>query len=162
MGLVRILVDGYSLLHSWPQVAPGWARHSEGARDELMRVLTLFQDADGTPVTVVFDGQGTKKGTPHSASTRDMEVLFSGAGCTADDLIERAACRFKPYGEVLVVTNDRAERGTVASFGASVASCANFIGMVHSALGEFDENLGRHNRSEQKRFRGTLQGRRAV
>lgn len=162
MGLVRILVDGYSLLHSWPEVAPGWARHSEAARDELMRVLTLFQDADGTPVTVVFDGQGTKKGTPHPSSTRDLEVLFSGDGRTADDLIERAACRFRPYGEVLVVTNDRAERDTVTSFGGSVASCMNFIGMVNAALGGFDEHLRRHNRSERTRFRGSRHERHSV
>ncbi len=154
MGLVRILVDGYSLLHSWPEVAPGRARHSEAAREELMSLLRLFQDADGTPVTVVFDGRGDKKHTPHSNSTRGLEVLFSGDGRTADDLIERAACRFRPYGEVLVVTNDRAERDTVMSFGGSVSSCMNFIGMVNSVLGGFDEKLRRYNRSEQTRFRG--------
>jgi hypothetical protein len=34
MPLVRILVDGYSLLHNWPELAPGKARHSAAARDE--------------------------------------------------------------------------------------------------------------------------------
>jgi len=28
MALVRILVDGYSLLHHWPELAPGRARFS--------------------------------------------------------------------------------------------------------------------------------------
>ena len=58
MALVRILVDGYSLLHNWPELAPGRARHSAAARDELIRRLTLYQDATGTPVTVFFDGAG--------------------------------------------------------------------------------------------------------
>ena len=44
MALVRILVDGYSLLHSWPELAPGKPRHSAAARDELIRVLTLYQE----------------------------------------------------------------------------------------------------------------------
>ena len=39
MSLVRILVDGYSLLHSWPELAPGKARYSAAAREELVRVL---------------------------------------------------------------------------------------------------------------------------
>ena len=56
MALVRILVDGYSLLHSWPELAPGKARHSAAARDELIRVLTLYQDTVGTPITIFFDG----------------------------------------------------------------------------------------------------------
>src|SRR6266478_2670582 len=31
MALVRILVDGYSLLHNWPELAPGQPRHSAAA-----------------------------------------------------------------------------------------------------------------------------------
>ena len=47
MALVRILVDGYSLLHSWPELAPGEARHSAAARDELVHHLQLYSDAVG-------------------------------------------------------------------------------------------------------------------
>ena len=42
MALVRILVDGYSLLHNWPELAPGRPRHSALARAELIYVLTRF------------------------------------------------------------------------------------------------------------------------
>ena len=40
MALVRILVDGYSLLHNWPELAPGKPRFSPAARGELIRMLT--------------------------------------------------------------------------------------------------------------------------
>ena len=43
--------------------------------------------------------------------------MFSNAGKTADDVIERAAVRFQPYGEVMAVTDDNAERDTVISMG---------------------------------------------
>src|SRR5882724_6880424 len=62
MALVRILVDGYSLLHNWPELAPGRARFSAEARAELIRRLTLYQDAIGTPITVFFDGSGPTSG----------------------------------------------------------------------------------------------------
>jgi predicted RNA-binding protein with PIN domain len=52
MALVRILIDGYSLLHNWPQLAPRMARHSAVARNELIHVLTQYRDAIGTPITV--------------------------------------------------------------------------------------------------------------
>ena len=81
-----------------------------------------------------------------------MEVLYSHAGQTADDLIERAAHRFQEYGEVLVVTDDFAERDTVSGFGGSVASCNNFIRMIDQALANLSENLKNHNRAEQNRF----------
>ncbi|MCX6894280.1 MAG: NYN domain-containing protein, partial [Verrucomicrobia bacterium] len=109
MALVRILVDGHNLLaymhrqdkfryyqrigllHNWPELAAGRARHSAAARDELITQLTRYQDASGTPVTVVFDGSGAvKKGSPDEFARR-VEVLYSGGGQTADDLIERAA-----------------------------------------------------------------------
>src|SRR3954470_2657165 len=105
MPLVRILVDGYSLLHSWPELAPGKPRHSAAARDELIHWLTLYRDAIGTPITIVFDGAGAPPGTPKPMSTVELEVLYSGAGQTADDIIERAATRLANYGEVLVVTD---------------------------------------------------------
>ena len=62
MALVRILVDGYSLLHNWPHLAPRKARHSAAAREELIHVLTQYRDAIGTPITVVFDGSGARAG----------------------------------------------------------------------------------------------------
>lgn len=152
MALVRILVDGYSLLHNWPELARGQPRHSALARDELVRVLTQYQDATHIPVTIFFDGSGARTGVPKSSSGPGVEVLFSRAGQTADDLIERAAHRFQPYGEVLAVTDDHAERDTVIALGGSVTSCSNFIGMVENALADLAEDLRHYNRAERRRY----------
>jgi predicted RNA-binding protein with PIN domain len=54
---------------------------------------------------------------------------------------------------VLVVTDDRAERDTVNGFGASVASCANFIRMIEGALTELQDELRNYNRMERNRFK---------
>jgi len=146
-------VDGYSLLHGWPELAPGKARHSAAARDELIYVLTRYRDAISTPITIIFDGSRAPSGTPKPVSSAEMEILYSGPGNTADDLIERAAYRMKDYGEVMVVTDDYAERDTVINFGASAASCTNFIAMVHSALNDLDTDVENHNRRELHRFK---------
>src|SRR5277367_6984811 len=158
MALVRILVDGYSLLHNWPELAPGAPRHSERARDELVLILTKYHDATGEPITIFFDGAGAPAGAPKNDSSREVEVLFSRAGQTADDMIERAAHRFQSYGEVLVVTDDNAERDVVGGFGGSVASCANFIRMIGNALSELQDELKNYNRAEQNRFRRPPEG----
>jgi predicted RNA-binding protein with PIN domain len=170
MALVRILVDGYNLiahiqeqanfrhyqrmglLHNWPELAAGAARHSETAREALVEMLTQYQDACGTPVTVFFDGTGARR-KPKSGSGHAVEILFSSGGQTADDLIERAAHRFQEYGEVLVVTDDFAERDLVSGFGGSVASCANFIRMIGRTRTDLQEDLNRHNRAARSAFR---------
>jgi predicted RNA-binding protein with PIN domain len=152
MALARILVDGYSLLHSWPELAPSRPRHSARAREELIHVLTRYHDVTGEPVTIFFDGAGAPPNVPKNESSRAVEVLFSRAGQTADDMIERAAHRFQSYGEVLVVTNDNAERDVVDGFGGSVASCENFILTVETALADLQDELKNHNRAERNRF----------
>jgi predicted RNA-binding protein with PIN domain len=153
MPLVRILVDGYSLLHNWPELAPGKARHSAAARDELIHWLTLYRDAIGTPITIVFDGAGAPPGTPKPISTVELEVLYSGAGQTADDIIERAATRLANYGEVLVVTDDFKERDTVASFGGMAVSCFTFIQDLESTLKEQEREIASRNRRERQKFK---------
>ena len=152
MALVRILVDGYSLLHNWPELVPGRARHSAAARDELIRLLTLYQDATGTPVTVFFDGSGPPTGRRIASPKSEVEVLYSRKGQTADQMIERAVYRFGPYGEVLAVTDDYAERDTVISLGGRAASCWSFIQMVQIALADLEDDIKHHNRRERHRF----------
>ena len=152
MALVRILVDGYSLLHNWPELAPDRPRHSARAREELIHVLTRYHDATGTPVTIFFDGSGAPAGTPPPESNPAVEILFSCAGQTADDMIERVAHRFRDYGEVLAVTDDVAERDTVTGLGGLASSCANFIRMIENALTELQDELHNHNRAERNRF----------
>jgi predicted RNA-binding protein with PIN domain len=153
MAVVRILVDGFSLLHNWPGLARGRARHSAAARDELVRVLAQYADAIHTPISVIFDGTGAPPGTPKALSPPRCEVLYSGSGQTADDLIERVVHRFKPFGEVLVVTDDYAERDTVLSLGGLASSCENFIRDIECAETEFQRSLQHHNRRERERFR---------
>jgi predicted RNA-binding protein with PIN domain len=152
MALVRILVDGFSLLHSWPELAPGRARHSAFARDELIHRLRLYRDATGTPITIFFDGNGAPAGTPSPVSTPELEVLYSKGSQTADDMIERATHRFIDYGEVLAVTDDQAERDTVISLGGMASSCLSFIQTVENTLAEVADDIKHHNRKERHQF----------
>jgi len=153
MALVRILVDGYSLLHAWPELAPGKPRFSAAARDELIHRLTLYRDAVGTPITVVFDGANNDIRLSTVESKPEMEILYSRAGQTADDIIERVTHRMSAFGEVLAVTDDFAERDTVIAMGGMASSCLNFIQTVESALAELQDDIKAHNRKEKNRFK---------
>ena len=153
MALMRILVDGYSLLHSWPELAPGKPRHSAAARDELISLLTQYRDAIGTPITIVFDGGGAPMGTPATHSTSEMEILYSRAGQTADDIIERVTHRMSSIGEVLAVTDDFAERDTVIALGGMASSCLNFIQTVENTLNEQARDIKKYNRRERNKFK---------
>jgi uncharacterized protein len=153
MALVRILVDGYSLIHHWRELAPGKARFSAAARDELIRQLVHYNDATGTPITVVFDGNRPAMGSSVEQSTREVEILFSKAGQTADQIIERAAHRLSAYGEVLVVTEDFAERETVRAVGGMTCGCENFIRTLEQVDTELKHRVREKNFQERNRFK---------
>ena len=153
MALVRILIDGYSLLHAWPELAPGKARHTAAARDELIHQITRYQDVIGTPITIVFDGANKDIRLSTVESSREVEILYSRTGQTADDIIERLAHRFAAYGEILAVTDDYAERDTVIAMGGLAASCTQFIRDVENAMVGLADELKHYNRNEKNRFK---------
>ena len=153
MALVRILVDGYSLLHNWPELAPGKPRFSPVAREELIRMLTHYHDASGVPVTIVFDGASGLATAQEPPSTPEVEILYSRAGQTADQIIERVTHRLSSYGEVLVVTDDNAERDIVTSVGGMTSSCLNFIRTVENSVADLTREVSHHNRREREKYK---------
>ena len=59
------------------------------------------------------------------------------------------------FGEVLVVTDDYAERDTVLALGGMASSCLNFIQTIEGTLAELNRELKHHNRKEHERFQRT-------
>jgi uncharacterized protein len=111
----------------------------------------------GTPITIVFDGSRPPAGPPETVSTPELEILYSRAGQTADDVIERVTHRLKDYGEVLAITDDYAERDTVLSMGGMAWSCQNFIQTVEDTLQELEHDIKTHNRRERSRYKDSPQ-----
>ncbi|MDB6053693.1 MAG: hypothetical protein JWN25_1216 [Verrucomicrobiales bacterium] len=153
MAVVRILVDGYSLLHEWTEIARGLPRFSAQAREELVQKMTLYQDAVNIPITIVFDGAGAYTTLAHAEIKTDVEILYSRTGLTADAIIERVAHRMKPYGEVLAVTDDHAERDTVVSLGGISTSCLGFIQEVENTLADLGQTMKQINEREKRSYR---------
>ena len=97
---------------------------------------------------------GAPPDTPKNETAKGgIEVLFSKKGQTADQIIERVAHLMKPYGEVMAVTNDFAERETVISLGSVACSCENFIQMMGDTLGDMQGDMAAHNKRERKGFK---------
>ena len=85
-------------------------------------------------------------------STPEVEIIYSRTGQTADQIIERVTHRPGSYGEVLVVTDDLAERDTVSSAGAMTSSCMNFIKTIDHAVSDLERQITNYNRSERDKF----------
>jgi predicted RNA-binding protein with PIN domain len=143
-----ILVDGYSVLHTWPRFVTRKARQLslQQRREMLVGALRQYADHSRRRVTVVFDAYAAKHKAEGSEPTHGVEVLFSERGKTADDMIERLVGKAGDKGKVLVVTSDNAERQTVEAMGANTTSAEIFEGDVEAVLRELAGEVRLHTR----------------
>jgi predicted RNA-binding protein with PIN domain len=139
-----LLVDGHSIIFAWPDLRKVHSRRSGAGRDELIRRLTQYQDASGVFVVVVFDGRGAE--TSDATEPGGIQVLYSGAGITADTVIERLCARYGQEHELTVATDDHMEQQTALTFGASTISSEILRQLVEEAGTDLKKRLKRHNR----------------
>jgi len=96
MALVRILVDGYSLLHQWLELARA-SRAIRPCREELISRLTRYYDASGTPVSLFLMGKRDRQPGSNPFHPGSGDHLFAGRQ-SADQLIERRPIVSAPLG----------------------------------------------------------------
>lgn len=73
-------------------------------------------------------------------------MIFSGAGKTADDVIERLVAQARHRERILVVSSDNMVRQTCESLGAQSASAELFEPEVQSELQELAGLVREHDR----------------
>lgn len=139
-----LIVDGHSMIFQWPELRDLHARNGVGARDQLVRALTGYQDASGTHVIVVFDGKGAR---PNEASEpAGIQIFYSKAGQTADAVIERIVATYAAKYEIVVATDDYLERTTVESFGGGWMSSESLAVDLRAADADLAERIAKLRR----------------
>lgn len=114
-----LVVDGHSIIFSWPELRTLHQRDRAQARTLLQKQLQELHDTTSWRVTLVYDGTiGSQP--PHEP--RDIVVLYGQSNQTADSIIERLVGQVENRSQVTVVTADEAERQTVEALGAATAS----------------------------------------
>lgn len=115
-----LIVDGHSIIFGWPELRKLHERRTALARDELVKLLTAYQDESGVHVVAVFDGQGEK--AAEATAPGGIQIFYSASGQTADAVVERLVARYAGRHEITVATSDLMEQQTATSFGALVVS----------------------------------------
>jgi hypothetical protein len=142
-----LIVDGHSAIFAWPEMRAMHARRTAMARDAVVKALTEYQDSSGVHVVAVFDGKGDRAN--EATEPGGIQIFYSGADQTADDIIERLVAKYGGRHEITVVTSDHLEQMTVNTFGASWLSAEN----LPALLNEGRENLDREIKKLKKRSR---------
>jgi predicted RNA-binding protein with PIN domain len=142
----RVIVDGYNVVHAWPELKRLLDIASlEAARDKLIERLSVFGMVAGADVTVVFDAHHSAARSNSEELVEGVHVLFTRKGHSADHVIERIAYGASQVGDVITVaTSDRVQRDLVRGMGGAVISALELERRVVDAEAEMDRWVKRY------------------
>ncbi len=142
----RVIVDGYNVIHAWPQLKRLMGDASlEAARDKLVERLSVFGMVVGADVTVVFDAHHSTAPANSEEDVEGVHVLFTRKGHSADHAIERIAYAASQVGDVITVaTSDRFQRDLVRGMGGAVISALELERRVVEAESEMGRRVQRY------------------
>lgn len=126
-----IVVDGYNVIHSAPDLRPGQDRTLEESRRKLINLLSWAVGAGEARFLVVFDGAADTRG---DESGDRVTVRYSRPPQKADDLIRNLVeDQVERVDHLTVVTSDLEVARHARAMGASVALSDLFLSSVLGA-----------------------------
>ena len=119
------LIDGNNLIGHTKSIA----RQSSGnARQFVVDYISSFLESTHRKAIVVFDGRSA----PLRKTTR-VQLVFSGAQSSADDVIRRRVESSKDRMDLCVISSDNAVYGYAKSCGVRALKCHEFNQMIRKA-----------------------------
>jgi predicted RNA-binding protein with PIN domain len=140
-----LIVDGHSIIFGWPELLALQRRSGAAAREDLIKILTEYQDLSGVNVVVVFDGKGER--INEVTEPGGIQIFYSNAGRTADEIVERLVAKYGHKHTITVATADLLEQQTVISFGAQCVGSEGLRRRIEDARADFAIEMKRRRRA---------------
>ena len=143
----RLIVDGYNIVHAWPELKKLLHHSLEAARDRLIERLAVYAQVRGDDVTVVFDAHRTSALANSSQEVEGVHVVFTRKGHSADHAIERLTYSLSGGEDpITVATSDRFQRDLVRGMGGAVISALELERQVIEAEKDLGRSVDRYSR----------------
>ena len=140
-----LIVDGHSIIFAWPELVALQRRNGASARENLIKILTEYQDLSGVNVVVVFDGKGER--VNEVTEPGGIQIFYSNAGRTADEIVERLVAKYGHKYTITVATADLLEQQTVISFGAQCVGSEGLRRRIEDARTDFATEMKRRRKA---------------
>ena len=124
--MTRLVVDGYNIIHAWPDLAQSMRRESlEEARRRLIVRLGEYRASTGSEVLIVFDARKRRRGSADREVVEGVEIRYGSVEASADHVIERLMYEASRKGDVhdtVLATDDHLQRDLVSAMGVPTMS----------------------------------------
>ncbi|HEY0829068.1 MAG TPA: NYN domain-containing protein [Bacilli bacterium] len=113
-----LIVDGYNIIGSWPELIKLKEINLEEARDKLIEMLADYKAYSGMHVTVIFDAHQVQ-GLGGKYKQSKLDILYTREKETADECIERLVTELSSRRvRIYVATSDSVEQHVTFGKGA--------------------------------------------
>lgn len=142
-----MLVDGYNVIHAWPELKELANMNLGVARDKLIDILSNYQGYRQCLMIIVFDAYKVKENQGTLQQNHDIYIVYTKEAQTADMYIERATHHLAQEYRIVVATSDALEQTIVIGRGAQRISSRELKLEVES-LGK--ERFNEFQRKQEK------------
>lgn len=149
-----LVVDGYNIIYSWPELNKLKDSSLEHARDKLIHLLSNYAAFSGERIVVVFDAHQVKNNPERSEAAGGIEVVYTQEGETADNVIEKLVGNLLKLGTVYVATSDWVEQRIIFGRGAYRITPRELLAQMEKVNKE-----GRHRYEKDKPANAYLESR---
>ena len=123
-GPEHLLIDGYNIIHDWPDLKRLLKQSVDSARAHLAHRMRLIHDVEGVGITIVYDGGGAETVTERPGDDALFSIVFTEKGVSADAFIEQIAARAADPKRISVASGDTMIAESTAASGARTVSPA--------------------------------------
>lgn len=127
-----LIVDGYNMIYSWPELKTLASHSLFAAREELISLLVNYSGYKGYSLIVVFDGLRTKGNAGSRSNSGSSTIVYTPYGMSADAYIEKKVHDLRGKFQCIAATSDALIQNSVLSHGARRISARELESAVRS------------------------------
>lgn len=117
-----LLVDGYNIIHAWPELKEFTEHNMDGARIKLLDSLSNYQGIRKIQIIVVFDAYRVQGHPEEVTQHNNIIVVYTREAQTADQYIEKFAHDNKRKYNITVATSDGLQQVIIRGAGCTLLS----------------------------------------
>ena len=142
-----LLVDGYNVIHAWPELKELAEENMDGARMKLIDLLSNYQAIRNCRIIAVFDAYRVQGHREEIMDYLNIHLVFTAEAQTADQYIEKFAHDNRKKYDITVATSDGMQQMIVRGAGCALLSARELLAEMEEAMErlkqEFQEKQGR-------------------
>ncbi len=134
-----LLVDGYNIIHAWPELEEHINSNMDGARTKLLDSLSNYQGLRKCRIIVVFDAYKVSGHYEEFTEYNNIYVVYTREAQTADQYIEKFAHDNKKKYNITVATSDGLQQLIIRGAGCSLLTARELKAEIEGAQREMQQ-----------------------